>query len=161
MRLLFVIALLLKPGVAGAQVPAVPADPAFETRGAFLGISVADLDASTRWYAEKFGMRVVFAPPPQGGFTGRVLQGGGLTLELLHNASAAPLRSVAPSVKHTTMVHGIFKGGVFVDNYDQTLSTLRARGVDVAMGPFPSRDGMPANFIVRDNGGNLIQFFSR
>jgi hypothetical protein len=59
------------------------------------------------------------------------------------------------------MVHGIFKGGVFVAEYDKTLATLRARGVEISMGPFPARDGIPANFIVRDNAGNLIQFFGQ
>jgi hypothetical protein len=58
-------------------------------------------------------------------------------------------------------VHGIFKAGVVVDDYDVTLATLRARGVDIAIGPFPARNGQRANFIVRDNAGNFIQFFGR
>jgi catechol 2,3-dioxygenase-like lactoylglutathione lyase family enzyme len=122
---------------------------------------VPNLDASTRWYVEKFGMRVVFEAPPRDGFAVRVVQGGGLMIELLHKAAAAPLRSVAPNVTHSTMVHGVFKGGIVVDDYDKTLATLRQRGVDIALGPFPAREGVPANFIVRDNSGNLIQFFAR
>lgn len=152
------LALLLIAGAANAQSTATPA---FSTHAAFLGISVPDLDASTRWYADKFGMRVIFEPPPSNGFSVRVLQGGGLTVELLHNAAAAPLRSVAPNISHTALVHGIFKGGIFVDDYDRTLATLRERGVEITLGPFPTRDGIPANFIVRDNAGNLLQFFAK
>jgi catechol 2,3-dioxygenase-like lactoylglutathione lyase family enzyme len=155
-RTLFILAVVA--GTANAQAPA---SPPFSTRGAFLGISVPDLDASARWYVEKFGMRVIFEPPASGGYSVRVMQGGGLTIELLHNAAAAPLRSVAPTVTHSTMVHGIFKGGIFVDDYERTLAVLRERGVEIALGPFPARDGIPANFIVRDNSGNLIQFFGR
>ena len=158
------LALLLSaPACLAAQQsdPFPAGTPAFETAGAFIGISVADLDASVRWYVEKLGMRVIMEPPPSDGFTVKVVEGGGLVVELLHNAAAAPLRTVAPSVTHTTQVHGVFKAGVVVADYGRTLATLRARGVDIAVGPFPARNGQPANFIVRDNAGNLLQFFGR
>jgi hypothetical protein len=58
-------------------------------------------------------------------------------------------------------VHGYFKAGIVVDDYDTTLEALRARGVEIAMGPFPARPGQRANVIVRDNAGNLIQFFGK
>jgi catechol 2,3-dioxygenase-like lactoylglutathione lyase family enzyme len=161
MKPLLPIALLLLTNVTKAQSSPSQAAPAFSSSGAFLGISVPDLDASTRWYVEKLGMRVVFQPPVRDGYAVRVLQGAGFMVELLHNAAAAPLRTLAPSVSHTTLVHGIFKGGVIVDDYDRTLAVLRERGADIAIGPFPARDGVPANFIVRDNAGNLIQFFGR
>jgi catechol 2,3-dioxygenase-like lactoylglutathione lyase family enzyme len=135
--------------------------PALATAGAFIGISVPDLDASVRWYVEKLGMRVIMEPPPSDGFTVKVVEGGGLIVELLHNAAAAPLRTAAPSITHTTQVHGVFKAGVVVEEYERTLATLRSRGVDIAVGPFPARAGQPANFIVRDNAGNLLQFFGR
>jgi len=41
------------------------------------------------------------------------------------------------------------------------LEVLRARWVDIAMGPFPARGGQRANVIVRDNAGNLIQLFGK
>ena len=91
----------------------------------------------------------------------RILEGGGLIVELMHNPAAVPLSKAAPSITHTTLVHGIFKAGLIVDNYDATLTALRARGVEIAIGPFPAHDGQRANFIVRDNAGNLIQFFGR
>jgi catechol 2,3-dioxygenase-like lactoylglutathione lyase family enzyme len=135
--------------------------PAFVAAGAFMAFSVADLAASETWYAEKFGMRVLFRPPATDGMSVVVLEGGGLIVELLHNRAANPLRTVAPAVTHTTLVHGVFKAGVVVDDFDQTLATLRERGVQIAIGPFPARDGQRANVIVRDNSGNLIQFIGK
>ena len=48
-----------------------------------------------------------------------------------------------------------------VDDLEKTLAALKARGVEVAMGPFPAKDNVLANVIVRDNAGNLIQFFGK
>lgn len=160
---LLFLTLLSAPGLAqapSAPQPAAPT-PAFNATGAFVGLSVPDLEASTRWYAEKFGMRILLRPPPYQGTTVVVLQGGGLTVELLHNPAAVPLRTAAPSITHTTLVHGPFKVGITVTNYDRALATLRERGVEITAGPFPARDGAPANFMIRDNAGNLIQFFGR
>ena len=89
-----------------------------------------------------------------------MLEGGGLIVEV-HNPKAVPLRTAAPGLTHTTLVHGIFKAGLIVDDYEQTLAALRARGVDIAMGPFPARDGQRANVIIRDNAGNLLQLFGK
>lgn len=159
MRVLLLLMFAMSPAMASAQ--AAPVKPAFSTRGAFVGISVPDLDASVRWYVEKLGMRIVMQPPPYEGTTVKVLEGGGLLVELLHNPAAVALRTAAPSITHTTLVHGVFKAGLIVDDYELTLSTLRERGVVIAMGPFPARDGMGANFIIRDNAGNLLQFFGK
>jgi catechol 2,3-dioxygenase-like lactoylglutathione lyase family enzyme len=123
MRSLVLMLLALAPAAAVAQKPA----PVLKTAGAFLGLSVPDLEASSRWYTEKLGLNVVLDPPAQQGVKVKVLEGGGLIVELLHNAAAVPLRTAAPAITHNTLVHGIFKAGVIVDNYEQTLAALRAR----------------------------------
>ena len=41
------------------------------------------------------------------------------------------------------------------------MAPRQARGAEIAFGPFPARDGQRANLIVRDNAGNLIQFFGK
>ena len=58
-------------------------------------------------------------------------------------------------------VHGVVKVGLLVDDFDRTMAALRARGVDIAFGPYPKTDTQRANVIVRDNAGNLIQFLGR
>lgn len=128
-------------------------------RGAFIGLSVSDLDASVRWYREKFGLEVIMGPSRHEKSTAVVLSGGGLTVELVHDAEAVPLSKAAPTITRNYHVHGIFKAGVVVDDFDKVIASLRARGVRIAIGPFPATPQQPANAIIRDNEGNYIQFF--
>jgi hypothetical protein len=53
----------------------------------------------------------------------------------------------------------VFKAGLMVDDFDGVLARLKARGVEIAYGLFPARPNKRANMIIRDNAGNLIQFF--
>ena len=141
--------------------PAVPLPPAFVAHGAFFALSVADIGASARWYTEKLGLRVVMQVPKQDKAAVTVLEGGGLIVELIAHDDARPLANAAPGAAGALFVHGIFKVGVMVEDYEKLLEVLRARQVDIAMGPFPARGGQRANVIVRDNAGNLIQFFGK
>jgi len=50
---------------------------------------------------------------------------------------------------------------VIVSDFDAALAKLRERGVPLAFGPFPAKGNQRANFAIRDNAGNLIQFFGR
>lgn len=152
----FLLLLLAFPLSLSAQSRTDLDSPAaFTTSGAFFAVSVADLDASTRWYSEKLGLRVARQLPKVGKSSVVILAGGGLIVELVHNdeAQKRPTNAV--------VAHGLFKAGVIVDSLDRTLTILRARGVQVAYGPFPARPDALANAIIRDNEGNLIQFFGR
>jgi hypothetical protein len=53
-------------------------------------------------------------------------------------------------------IHGLFKAGAVVDDFDQTVKTLRARGVEIVDGPRPTKPDQPANVTIRDNSGNRI-----
>ena len=155
-----VIALVIPTAAAAQASP--PADAlALTANGAFIAMSVADLPASTRWYSEKLGLKVVMESPRRDKFTVTVLEGGGLIVELIQNDDAVPLRTAAPAATSNFLVHGIFKAGVIVDDLDKTLATLRARGVEIAIGPFPRRGDQRANVIIKDNSGNLIQLFGQ
>ena len=127
--------------------------------GAFFALSVADIDASVKWYSDKLGMKVTMREPNTNGAAVAVLEGDGLIVELIQHDAAKPLNSAAPNVKDPLYVHGIFKVGVIVSDFEKTLSTLKARNVEIAFGPYPARPGQRANVIVRDNAGNLIQLF--
>ena len=86
-----------------------------------------------------------------------VLQAGGLTVELVQHDDVVPLGTVHPAGGGAISVHGIFKVGLIVDDFDKTLAALRARGVGIAYGPYPKRSDQPANVMIRDNAGNFIQ----
>ena len=133
--------------------------PPVRAVGAFVAISVADLDASARWYSEKLGLQVVKREPKRDGVAFAVLEGGGLIVELMQLDAAQPLSKAAPGVTKPELVHGISKAGIIVEDFEQALAAMRARKVEIAYGPFPARAGERANVIVRDNSGNLLQFF--
>jgi len=134
--------------------------PAFTAApGAFIGVSVADLEASVRWYSEKLGLKVVMRPPKYEKSMAVILEGGGLIVELMHNEDAVPLSQAAPAITRNYLVHGIFKAGVVVQDFDKTIANLKARGIPIVIGPFPATAEQRANAIIRDNAGNYIQFF--
>jgi catechol 2,3-dioxygenase-like lactoylglutathione lyase family enzyme len=153
--------LLAAPAARGQSAVAAPAGPPFTAvSGAFFAVSVRDIEASVRWYTEKLGLTASQPTQRTTGAAFAVLEGGGLTVELLQLDDAAPVSGPAAS-KGEQYVHGIFKAGLVVDDLDRTAAAFRARGVPIAFGPFPARTGQRANLIIRDNAGNLIQFFGR
>jgi catechol 2,3-dioxygenase-like lactoylglutathione lyase family enzyme len=131
---------------------ALPAwsEPIATATGAFFALSVPDLDASTAWYTSKFGLTVTLQTKTEH-VAVAVLEGNGLMVELIHRDGAVPADKAS--------VHGIFKAGAIVIDFDATLARLKERKVEVAYGPYPAKPGQRANVIFKDNAGNLIQFF--
>jgi len=132
-------------------------------RGLAFALSVADIEASTRWYVDKLGLAVVMRVPRTDATRAQVtmLQGGGLSVELVQHDDAVPLGSLKTTTNGAIAVHGLFKVGVTIDDFDATLAALKSRGVEIAYGPYPKRPDQPANVIIRDNAGNLIQISGR
>jgi catechol 2,3-dioxygenase-like lactoylglutathione lyase family enzyme len=147
------------PLAIGAQEP----QPVLRTSDTFFALSVADAEASARWYSEKLGLMVTNRLPrnDQTKSSMILVQGGGLTVELVQHDEAVPLRNFIPEPRGSLYVHGIFKVGVAVDNFDEAIAALRARGVAIPIGPFPRRPDQPANAIIQDNAGNYIQIFGK
>jgi catechol 2,3-dioxygenase-like lactoylglutathione lyase family enzyme len=160
---LCVLWLALLPSLSSrAQSPeSSPDRRGVSASGAFFALSVADIEASAAWYSEMFGLRVVMPLSRTDKAAVTVLEGSGLIVELIQHDDAVPLSKAAPAAKEHMFVHGVFKAGFIVDNFDETLAALRVRHVEIAFGPFPARPDQRANVIVRDNGGNLIQIFAR
>ena len=140
---IIVMILSVFPAVATAAQP-------FNARGAFLAVSVPDLEASVIWYTEKLGLSVVERPSASDKVKVAILEGGGLIVELIQHAEATP---------RAGMPQGIFKAGVVVRDFDAAVAALKERGVDIAFGPYPARGKQRANVIIRDRDGNLIQLF--
>jgi catechol 2,3-dioxygenase-like lactoylglutathione lyase family enzyme len=135
------------------------APAALESRGVFFALSVPDVDTSTRWYVDTLGLKVVkqLSDPVRRRVT--VLAGGGLGVELAQDV--APLSRAAPPPHKPEQIHGIFKVGVIVDDLDQFLALLKARGVPIHSGPSPARPNDMGGVLIKDNAGNLIQFLGR
>src|ERR1041385_7652739 len=126
-----------------------------QTRGAFFALSVPDAHASAQWYKDLLGLRVTLETPERDNVSVIVLEGDGLIVELIEHSEAAG--RPADSIR----VHGIAKAGIIVDDFDALMLKVRERKITTVAGPFPKRDGQRANVIVRDNAGNMIQFFGK
>lgn len=162
MRTICLVLLFAVGGWTSVQTLQTLAIPrAVAVNGAFFALSVPDLQASTQWYSEKLGLKIVMDAVKNDKSTVTVLEGDGLIVELIQNDDALPLSKVAPAAKSNVDVHGIFKAGVIVNDFEQALAMLQARHAEIVIGPFPARNGQRANAIVKDNAGNPIQFFGK
>ena len=126
--------------------------------GGFVGVSVADLDKSVDWYRELLGLKIVLQPPERDGRRMIALEGPGVLIELVEERESIPLSEAAPAVGRDYLIHGIFKSGFLVSDYDGLLKRLESLAVPIAIGPFPATADQRANLIVRDPDGNFIQF---
>ena len=147
MRTIVFVALLAFAGSAEAK----PSE-AFKTSGGFFAVSVADMAASVAWYENALGLDVVLTQS-QGGIAVTALSGGGLTVELIR------IDGARPGGPDPQMTHGVWKAGFFVHDFERTVAELRARGVEIANGPYPASANQKANVIIKDNAGNLLQVF--
>ena len=160
--LLLLLVLAAAPPSAPRPAQSDRSAPLFTTTsGTFFALSVPDLDASVAWYSAKLGLKTARTMSGPDGGRVAILEGSGLIVELVQLPKAQPLSQAAPSVRDRPYLHGIFKAGLIVDDFDAVVAGLKARDVEIAFGPFPARDGQRANLIVRDNAGNLIQFFGK
>ena len=148
------------PSSVGSS-PSPAGSPSLTATGSFFAVSVADLRASLAWYTEKLGFHSALLIPPANGVSVALLDGDGLTVELIQQDDGVSLNKIAPTIKDRTLLHGIVKAGVIVDDLDATVAWLRGRNVPIAFGPFPATLEQPANLIIADNEGNLIQFIAR
>jgi catechol 2,3-dioxygenase-like lactoylglutathione lyase family enzyme len=160
-KLLLMAAAFLFAGITiGADQPP-KLEPIPLSNGAFFALSVADIEASGAWYREKLGLKVTLNPPRSDFGEVMVLEGGGLIVELVQTDKARALSALKPPVSEPFELHGFFKAGVIVEDFDAALASLKERGVPIAIGPFAAKEGRRANFIIEDNAGNLIHFFGK
>jgi catechol 2,3-dioxygenase-like lactoylglutathione lyase family enzyme len=120
-----------------------PGAPAVRVRGLrHLALRVRDVSAATRFYADNFGMRVVWAPDPENVY----LSSGSDNLAL----HADPVAAAGGALDHL---------GFLVETPDDVYAAaeaLRARRIPLAREPRVHRDGSVSCYC-RDPDGNLVQ----
>lgn len=139
----------------------VPPDrPLAGVDGTFIALSVPDSAAAAAWYREKLGYEVIAqgeAPNKIARFA--LLRHGANVLELIEHAEARPLAAAGAKAAH--QLHGIFKAGFTVADLDAMYAYVRARHVEIAYDLTRAKDVPMRTFTIRDNSGNLIQFFGK
>jgi len=119
----------------------------------FFAVQVRDVEVAAAWYADVFGMRLVKRLDAEDGrYAIRILSGGPLTVELLHETRAEepPARS-----------YGLFKAGLQVKDIDRFHERLVARGVDADDRVVADSALGVRTFVFRDAEGNRLQAFQK
>jgi catechol 2,3-dioxygenase-like lactoylglutathione lyase family enzyme len=129
-----------------------------------VGLSVGDLDAQSRWYAEAFSLAPTgfFEIPPLG-LRGVFLVGaepGGLTLELLER-DGSQAQPVARDQAESLLTRGIRHLCVRVTDVDAAHARLIGLGAETRMPPQASPEPGVRMCFVADPEGNLIEVIDR
>jgi methylmalonyl-CoA/ethylmalonyl-CoA epimerase len=119
------------------------------------GISVPDLEASIRWYAEVLDFEVeqrleIPAIPAKVA----MLRRGDLRLELFEVPGAQPLPEERRHPNLDLRTHGNKHLAFAIKDIDSAERELRSRGADIV---WVRRFEFGANIFLRDNSGNLIE----
>lgn len=119
------------------------------------GISVPDLEASIRWYAEVLDFEVeqrfeIPAIPAKVA----MLRRGDLRLELFEVPGAQPLPEERRHPNLDLRTHGNKHLAFAINDLDSAEQELKRRGADIV---WVRRFEFGANIFVRDNSGNLIE----
>lgn len=127
-----------------------------------VGLSVADLDAQTKWYSEALGLRVSTPfeiAPIQ--LRGVFLVGqNGLAIELLQRTGSQPgLQAANPAEALLTQGYGHIC--LRIEDVDTMHAQLLAAGASERMAPQQSPEAGVRMSFVADPEGNLIELLDR
>jgi len=150
-------ATMLVASFLGLVAPAT-AEPA--AAPVFFALSVADLEASVKWYGEMLQLAPTRLPGnPK--VKVALLQGDGLIVELIEHSEAFRLESRLPELQKRYLAHGLFKVGFFVSDLDATIERLRQRGATFKGELFTDERLGARSILLLDNSANVIQLFER
>ena len=123
-----------------------------------VGISVRDMDEAIAWYREFLGFEPVYDAymPP---LKARVafIRNGDFELELFQHDSSLPLPPERLLPNDDIRTQGAKHICFYHPDVTAFLTDLKARGVEVVLGPQVMPDGGTMGFI-HDPGGTLIEF---
>ncbi len=124
-----------------------------------VGIVVGDLEASVAWYREHFGFEHQYDFAFRGAQATMVVRGDA-RLEFFQVEGAAPMASGRQEIETNLRIGGINHLALAVDDLDETVAALAARGVEIASPPsdVPNESGDRFAFI-RDNERMLVELF--
>jgi methylmalonyl-CoA/ethylmalonyl-CoA epimerase len=124
-----------------------------------VALSVADLEASIRWYGEVLGfeverrLRLASVPAEVA-----MLRRGVIRVELFQPENAEPLPAARRDVQQDLRTHGTKHVAYAVRDVGAAVAELARRQVDVV---HVGRGSFAAFAFIRDNSGNLIELFEQ
>lgn len=159
MKWMLVIALLIGSITSSTQDQQSPWG---HPEGAFFALSVPDAEASAAWYHKHLGFRVIGkGEAPDKVARGILLEGHGSLLEIVQHSKAKSLKTLLPQNSGAHEIYGIFKVGLHVNDIDSAYRIVKANETELVYQlAFSQQMGMRW-FTIRDNNGNLLQFYGK
>jgi methylmalonyl-CoA/ethylmalonyl-CoA epimerase len=123
------------------------------------GISVPNLEESIAWYQKMLGFKVVSRMGQGSGMLVALMQRGNFHVELFQAAGAKPMPEYRRDPSSDLRVNGLCQIAFQVADVQAAVKELKAKGVEVSMGPVDSA-GVVFAFIHDNSGINieLIQY---
>lgn len=124
-----------------------------------VGVVVHDLQVSLVWYRDNLGFEHQYSftvPDAQVAMLVR----GEARLEIIQVEGAAPLANERKEIETFLTIGGINHFALIVDDLEETVAALAAKGVEIAIPPssVPNHSGDRFAYI-RDNEGMLVELF--
>ena len=144
-------------GFGSQSVRAQTKGPSFELTADHVGLSVPDLGKSIDWYEQMLGFHLVRRTNGKG-MQIALLQRGGFHVELFSPTDGRAMPDYRHDPSADLHVYGMKHVGFAVKNVRAAIAELKARGVEVALGPIENKTTVFA--FIRDNSGiplELIQ----
>jgi methylmalonyl-CoA/ethylmalonyl-CoA epimerase len=144
-------------GMEGLMAQEKSDEPGFEISFHHVGISVANLEESIAWYREMLGFEEVMRMSEDAANKMEIghIKRGNCYIELFQVEGASPLPEYRRDPSADLGVHGVKHFGLQVDDAHAAVKELKAKGVEIAMGPVDT-PGVCFVFIL-DNSGNALE----
>ena len=130
----------------------------YAPRGSFAALSVPDADASVNWYREMLGFELVNSTDMANGIKMRNVKRANALLEFVEHPSASSVEKRLPDIEKPYQLHGIWKLGFSVTDFDSLHAQLTQNSATFHGGIVTDADGTRM-LIVLDNAGNRVQLF--
>jgi hypothetical protein len=142
---------------SGVERPSLIGAPS----GSFCALLVPRADETAAWYRDYLGFHITrHAEGPGGTSRTIMLEQNSVLLEVIEVRDSFDLQSVTH--KKVNLLRGIRKFGIVIEpeSFDALHSSLVGKKATFVGGVFTDDGLKMQSFIVQDNSGNLVQFFS-
>ena len=126
----------------------------------FTALIVEDIDQSIDWYTSFLGLEVHNKTElKERGLAIANLKKEGIWLELIEMKSAISLSELMKDKENTSRIHGIFKTGFLLSDFDKWISFLEETNVHFHGSVVKDNNTGKRTVIIKDPDGNSIQLF--
>lgn len=128
----------------------------------FFAISVADVKESAKWYNKIFNLKeTADLKTEDGSVHTKILESDFYLVELSQHKTGQSLKEAAPQIERDYLLHGFFKVGFYVKDFEAAINFLKENNVQF-FGRIIEDEKHRIKFtLIKDNSGNILQVFGK